>query len=193
MEHSKNKINKAGNKLSDRDPGKNDISEAMDLLSYWRHCHEAPLEKAFGRLQRVAEKIDRDAIFAKRLKRTASITLKLQRSDGKMQLSRMQDIGGCRAIISTEKKLRKIVRELKKNLNLKSTEGIVRITDYIDSPKNDGYRSVHIVSKFPDGINAQRNIEIQVRTRIQHYWATAVEIVDLFTGQALKSNQGEQK
>ena len=34
---------------------------------------------------------------------------------------------------------------------------------------------------------------MQLRTRIQHYWATAVEIIDLFTGQALKSNQGEIK
>ncbi len=74
---------------------------------------------------------------------------------------------------------------------MKGTEGNVRITDYISAPKDDGYRSVHLVGKFPDGAGASRNIEIQVRTRIQHYWATAVEIVDLFTGQALKSNQGE--
>jgi hypothetical protein len=30
-------------------------------------------------------------------------------------------------------------------------------------------------------------IEIQLRTRLQHAWATAVEIVDTFTGQSLKS------
>lgn len=29
-----------------------------------------------------------------------------------------------------------------------------------------------------------------MRTRLQHDWATTLEIVDLFTGQALKSNQG---
>ena len=189
--YSGNQINKAGNKLAEPDAELVDISAAMDVLSYWRHCHETPLEAAFDPLQRVAVNIDRDAIFAKRLKRTASIILKLQRSQGRMQLSRMQDVGGCRAIISTEKKLRKIVRELKKLPELKGTEGNVRVTDYISAPKDDGYRSVHLVGKFPDGAGAFRNIEIQVRTRIQHYWATAVEIVDLFTGQALKSNQGE--
>lgn len=31
-------------------------------------------------------------------------------------------------------------------------------------------------------------IEIQVRTHAQHAWATAVEIIDLFTGQAIKAN-----
>lgn len=189
--YSGNQINKAGSKLADPDAELVDISAAMDVLSYWRHCHETPLEAAFYPVQRVAMKIDRDAIFAKRLKRTASIITKLQRSHGRMQLSRMQDVGGCRAIISTEKKLRKIVRELKKTSELKGANGIVRTTDYIASPKDDGYRGVHIVGKFPDGKGASRNIEIQVRTRIQHYWATAVEIVDLFTGQALKSNQGD--
>lgn len=189
--YSGNQINKAGNKLAETDADLADISKAMDVLSYWRHCHEKPLEAAFVPLQRIAIKIDRDAIFARRLKRTASIVSKLQRSQGRMQLSRMQDLGGCRAIISTEKKLRKIVRELKKSPELRSTGGVVRVMDYIASPKPDGYRSVHLVSKYPDGAGSFRNIEIQVRTRIQHYWATAVEIVDLFTGQALKSNQGE--
>ena len=189
--YSGNKINRAGLKLADPEAKPVDISAAMDVLSYWRLCHETPLESAFAPLQRVVIKIDRDAIFAKRLKRTASIIIKLQRSHGRMQLSRMQDIGGCRAIISTEKKLRKIIRELKKVPELKGPDGKVRIRDYISSPKDDGYRSVHIVGKFPDGKGASRNIEIQVRTRIQHYWATAVEIVDLFTGQALKSNQGD--
>ena len=189
--YSGNQITKAGRKLANPESETSEISSAMDVLSYWRLCHESPLEAAFHPLQRVATKIDRDAIFAKRLKRTASIILKLQRSNGKMQLNRMQDIGGCRAIISTEKKLRKIVRALKKAPELKGAGKIVRVTDYITSPKDDGYRSIHLVGKFPDNNESQRNIEIQIRTRIQHYWATAVEIVDLFTGQALKSNQGD--
>jgi hypothetical protein len=35
-------------------------------------------------------------------------------------------------------------------------------------------------------------IEIQIRSKLQHAWATAVEIVSTFTGQALKSNIGEE-
>ena len=34
---------------------------------------------------------------------------------------------------------------------------------------------------------------MQFRTALQHAWATAVETVGIFTGQALKSNQGNRK
>jgi len=53
------------------------------------------------------------------------------------------------------------------------------------------YRSVHIIGVFKGETAAHRRIEVQLRTYIQHYWATALEIVDLFTQQALKSNQGD--
>ena len=36
-------------------------------------------------------------------------------------------------------------------------------------------------------------IEIQIRSKIQNSWATAIEIVDLFTKQAIKSNEGEEE
>ena len=36
-------------------------------------------------------------------------------------------------------------------------------------------------------------IEVQLRSRLQHVWATAVETVSTFTGQALKSNVGDAK
>lgn len=110
-----------------------------------------------------------------------------------MKLKNMQDIGGCRVVLSSEKKLRKIVRELKKSPEFEMINGKYRHKDYIKSPKNDGYRSYHIVGKFNDTNNEIKNIEIQLRTRVQHYWATALEIVDLFTGQALKSNQGDEE
>ena len=54
---------------------------------------------------------------------------------------------------------------------------------------------MHLVYKFRTDstmhscYNGQR-IEIQLRTRLQHYWATAVETYSTFTGEALKSNIG---
>ena len=65
--------------------------------------------------------------------------------------------------------------------------------DYIAHPKSDGYRGVHYVYKYRSGstpkaeFNSLR-IEVQLRSRLQHAWATAVETVSTFTGQALKSN-----
>ena len=109
-----------------------------------------------------------------------------------MSLKNMQDIGGCRAIVANEKKLQQIVRKLRKRREFKGNDGNVRSKDYLKRPKDDGYRSYHLVGKFKDGASS-RSIEVQVRTLMQHYWATALEIVDIFTGQALKSNQGDEE
>lgn len=163
--------------------------EAMDVLSYWRLCHEQPLELAFLKLQEIAIKKDKNALFAKRLKRYVSIAKKLQRYE-KMSLKNMQDIGGCRVIVENEKKLRQIVRDLRKQPEFKTSGGNIRSKNYIAKPKPDGYRSYHLIGRFVAKNSEPRSIEVQIRTNIQHYWATALEIVDLFTDQALKSNQG---
>jgi hypothetical protein len=68
--------------------------------------------------------------------------------------------------------------------------------NYINQPKLDGYRSYHLIYEYTGfdktAIYTGRKIEIQVRTQLQHAWATAVESVGIFTKQALKSNQGDK-
>ena len=69
--------------------------------------------------------------------------------------------------------------------------------DYIERPKEDGYRSIHLIFKYHgrgdkavyDGLR----IEVQLRTQIQHAWATAVETVGLFRREAIKSGEGDQR
>lgn len=165
--------------------------DAMDVLSYWRFTHELPLDQAFNYLQSMTLQKDKTAIFAKRLKRHVSIVRKLIRFEN-MKLKNMQDIGGCRAVLTTRKKLVQVVRELKRLPEFKQKDGSYRFKDYIVKSKDDGYRGYHLVGKFNDIYGQKKNIEIQLRTRLQHYWATALEIVDLFTDQALKSNQGDE-
>jgi Region found in RelA / SpoT proteins len=70
--------------------------------------------------------------------------------------------------------------------------------DYIRYPKVDGYRSVHLIYKYRSSapqyaIYNGLRIEIQLRTQLQHTWATAVETVSTFTGQALKANVGTEE
>lgn len=165
---------------------------AMNVLSYWRFQHEKPLNLALTMLEDDVRKFDKNAIFAKRLKRHPSIVTKLKRFP-KMKLKNMQDIGGCRTIVSSQKKLYQIVRELRKKPQFKGDNGDIRYKDYIDAPKPDGYRGYHLIGRFGERKQESKLIELQLRTEIQHDWATALEIVDLFTGQALKSDIGEEK
>lgn len=161
------------------------FGSAMAALSYWRACHEEPLNLAVDLLGQCTHKHQKRAVIAKRLKRSPSIINKLRRFEG-MSLRTMQDIGGCRAIVSNEKRVRKVVRELTKQKEF-------RIKDYITKPKQDGYRSIHLIGTFAKSKGATRSIELQVRTEAQHAWATAVEIIDLFTGQAIKASQGTKE
>lgn len=102
-----------------------------------------------------------------------------------MQLSTMQDIGGCRVVVSNFKNVYRLIKILRKN------ELFELRNDYIKNPKEDGYRSIHLIGKFENSEGDLRNIELQVRTNIQHSWATAIEIIDLFTKQSIKSNNGK--
>ncbi|EFI1326787.1 TPA: RelA/SpoT domain-containing protein, partial [Escherichia coli] len=68
--------------------------------------------------------------------------------------------------------------------------------DYMIDVKDSGYRSFHMVysfqnKKFPS-LNGLR-IEMQIRTAIQHSWATAVEMVGLFRKESLKSGFGDAR
>jgi ppGpp synthetase/RelA/SpoT-type nucleotidyltranferase len=72
------------------------------------------------------------------------------------------------------------------------------VDDYILSPKNSGYRSVHLLYKYNSDKKAPSIynglfIEVKIRSRLQHAWATAVETVVTFLQQALKSSQGEEE
>src|ERR1700733_10928886 len=78
-------------------------------------------------------------------------------------------------------------------LSIRQTEPrpmLVKKFDYIQNPKPDGYRGIHLIMKYfsnsQKAFNDQK-IEIQVRSKSQHAWATAVETCQTFTGQSLKS------
>jgi putative GTP pyrophosphokinase len=104
-----------------------------------------------------------DPVVAQRLKRVPTIAGKLLREPG-MKLSRMEDVGGVRAVLPSQDAAYRVARRLKKNWT------ITRLRDYVASPKIDGYRALHLISR-----NRGKMIEVQLRTARQDEWANAVE------------------
>lgn len=165
---------------------------AYGVLSNWRACHNYPINTFQATLRSRLKAIDPLATVAQRLKRFPSIVLKLQRFEG-MQLARMQDIGGLRAIVGTMRKVR-LLEKLYREGNFQHQ--LVSSKDYISEPKSDGYRGVHLIYRYENPKAPDYNrllLELQLRTRLQHAWATAVETMGTFLGQALKSGQGEEQ
>jgi len=196
----KSEINKAGRLLSIKSDyaSERDIDLSMNILSNFRTAHGYPLNIFTKRLRRIAKKIDSRAIVFYRLKRIPAILYKLNRSyEGRrptMKLYDINDIGGCRAVVS-DVYLARVLWEKNyvKNTNMKHEK--LKPYDYVENPKVDGYRGFHISYIYKsdkgksnyDGLR----IEIQIRSKLQHLWATAVETVDFFTGQAIKTNEGK--
>jgi len=196
---SKSKTDSAGVILCNKDNSEEDKDHALGVLSNWRAAHSYPMHIFKKRLKRVSEKIDKNALSAQRLKRVPSIIKKLHRRyDGNkatMKLTQMQDIAGCRAVMSNVELARALYKDSYIKGDLKHKK--VNEKDYISNPKEDGYRSIHLIYKY----NSHRGkdiyngllVEVQIRSKLQHIWATAVETVGFFTGQAIKSNEGEKE
>lgn len=105
----------------------------------------------------------------------------------------MQDIDGCRVIVDTVAQVYEAVDRYK---NSRIRHILKREYDYIQNPKKSGYRSYHMVYQFQsdkkETYNKNMLIEIQFRTKLQHTWATAVEMMGIYTKSNLKSSQGDK-
>jgi putative GTP pyrophosphokinase len=184
FKYSKNAVNKAGQCLIGNDEALHD--EAKNILDNWRACHVSPLNSFQTSLRQKLKKIDQDALVSQRLKRTPSIVSKLKRNPG-MNLARMQDIGGIRAVVSNMLGVRKLEQYYKRGTRVFSI--VKGGKNYINYPKDSGYRSVHQIFKCKNGFS----IELQIRTQIQHAWATAVETMGTFLDHSLKSSEGPEE
>jgi hypothetical protein len=153
------------------------VFAAIDLMEAWRRAHYTPLVTANNGLRSRARTVGVTAEITQRLKRRQTILEKLRR-EPTLDLSRMQDIGGCRAVVGTIDDLRKLERQVR-NGRLK----VVDYSDYIESPRASGYRGVHIVVRY-----GERNVEIQLRTETMHRWALAAEGYSGQIGENLKQD-----
>src|SRR6266581_3332814 len=114
------------------------IDQALEVMFEFRAAHQYPLGKANMGLRSVVHSEGCTMEISQRLKRAPTIVDKLWREPN-MQLSTMQDIGGCRAVLDSIEQVRAVERRLRKNRRP------VRVYDYITTPRASGYRAVHVI------------------------------------------------
>lgn len=166
---------------------------ALETINNFRASHAFPLNTFQINLRSVSKRFDGEALVAQRIKRMASIAQKLVLRPS-MKLSQMQDLGGCRAIVQNISVVKNIVDYYLYQSGIKHI--LASHDNYIATPKPSGYRGVHLVYRYFSDKSEVYNgmkIELQIRSRYQHAWATAVETVGMFSGQALKSSLGSQE
>lgn len=186
---SKTEINRLGRRISRS--GENVTNEDLESLQLYRNSFQDSIADVFGFLSVATRKIDKNSIVTYRIKRLDTIIRKLQRfsnnPNGPIELSRMGDIAGCRCILnSTDESL---IYKVVSQIELEYGPTCV-VKDYVKKPQSSGYRSVHIYVKDK---NHQQTVEIQIRNRNQHNWATLVEIIDLLYGTSIKEGDEDNQ
>lgn len=191
---SKKEVRRAGDVLRSSSASENDVDSAIQVLSRWRACFYRPINTFQALLRKKIKDLGiKDAIVAQRLKRTPSIVIKLERFPS-MQLDRMQDIGGVRAVLNSVDEVREIHESLVKGRHKHSP--VQPPKDYIAQPKDDGYRGIHQVFKYSTSQHEELKgmpVEVQIRTKLQHYWATAVETLGVIEKSSFKTGIGDEK
>lgn len=178
--YTRSRVNRAGDAIRRGTA----VLEDYIILENWRASHSHVINTFQANLRRRTR--GTDILVGQRLKRRATIIDKLTREDG-MQLSRMHDIAGCRLIFPDIASLAAFREEF-----VSSRAKHERVTaerdqfNYLNSPKESGYRGIHDVYKYRSYADSADQwsgllVEVQYRTKVQHAWATAVEIADLLT------------
>lgn len=185
---SRSAANKAGRILRTADMStaaeREEYQHAIEIAQLWRAQHIEATQQCFSTILEHTEGIP-NAVCTYRLKRLTSIIRKLQRPNAHLKLGELDDIGGCRLIVESNEQVSHMARLLKTLLPLKNGGGE---KNYIDSPQRSGYRSHHLLTKLDTGEGSYQ-VEIQIRTRLQHYWSTAVEAAGEIYGVEYKSPQ----
>lgn len=188
---SRSRVNRAGERIREGTA----TAEDSFRVDEWRAAHRGVLN-TFQAILRTRTR-GTGIVVAQRHKRRATIEGKLRRYPA-MQLSRMDDVAGCRLIfpdIDTLQSFRNTFHRARFHHERKND---IDKYDYIKHPKATGYRGIHDVYSYD--VNSESGhalkglmVEIQYRTRIQHAWATAVEVIGFITESQPKFQKGDDR
>jgi ppGpp synthetase/RelA/SpoT-type nucleotidyltranferase len=183
---SKTTIDRAGQALAKgayRDEV--DYIQLEETFDDYRRTHLEPLTATSIEIQGWLTGFDKPYYVAQRLKRKPQILRKLKRLS--VRLSQLQDIGGARIIVPTNSDVESLQRYITEQVERKGHFRISRRTDYREKGRDrTGYRALHFILER-DGVS----LELQLRSRVQHYWAESIERTSVIYGHHLKEEEGD--
>lgn len=188
---SKSRVNLAGDNIRNNQATINDLL----VIEEWRAAHRALLNTFQAILRNRTRRTN--IVVAQRHKRKSTIFDKLSRYP-EMQLARMDDVAGCRLIFSNTKTLYSFRTSFHKARFHHKRKNDIDKYDYIKKPKTTGYRGIHDVYSYDVNSESGRHlkglmVEVQYRTKIQHAWATAVEVIGFITVHQPKFQKGDSR
>lgn len=193
---SRKQVNRAGEILKQGRTRTDEYSTALEVAKQWRLAHLYPLNTFQSRLRKIVNLLP-GTLVAQRLKRMPTIIDKLHRHKY-MKLSTMQDIGGVRAVLRDTETVYRVVRKFETSKRF--THILKDKKDYIATPKSDGYRGFHLIYRYNNTLARNSDaalyegflVEVQLRSKEQHAWATAVETMSTILDQPFKTRGGEK-
>jgi ppGpp synthetase/RelA/SpoT-type nucleotidyltranferase len=186
MNISKSKIDKSGLALS-KNIYKDEIEfiELEEIFDEYRKAHLLPITETTLELQEWLSNYSHHYYIAQRLKRKPQIISKLQRLH--VRLTQLQDIGGARIIVDDNKEVDRLYQHLLEKIAKQKRITMLRTADYRQKGRDiTGYRALHLIFS-----RAGHNLELQIRSRIQHYWAESIERTSVIYGHQLKEQKGD--
>ncbi len=166
---SRSQVRRAGARLRQAGAPSEDDQRIYDA---YRDTFAEPLREVSEAIREMAGGVP----VQSRLKRFETVVEKLRR--GTSDLSRLEDIAGCRVVLPTMREQHQLLDRIRERW------AVMRERDHQASPR-DGYRARHIVVRAQD-----RPVEVQVRTELEDLWANASEKLATALDPAIKYGGG---
>lgn len=173
--------------------------EAFQALMAYYRCAIMEVETKFNVLNtEFSLRYDRNPIetIKSRLKSPESIIEKLHRKkipfSAQMIEEKLADIAGVRVICAFPEDIYRISECLLKQDDIR----LIKKKDYIDSPKENGYRSLHLIVEVPIFLHDEKRfmkVEVQLRTIAMDFWASLEHRIYYKKGQDNTKLRGELK